>query len=593
MLRACLLVLIIAAFAPPAVTADAEKAAEAAAAFESLYGADLKRVRATRDPKDDIELAARLLAAARQATAQPEFLAVLCDNACDLVLASPNGYATPEQALQLEAATIPGKAATCAVRMVDVRQRQFDGAAAAARPAAGGALIDAILASLADRQKTGAKPDEASYYKRALVVARAVKSDRAAALDASVKALEQAARLGVEVESLRKQLAANPENPAVRLRLVRLLVVDLNHPAEAAKYVEGAQDTALAKYVPAAAKPLEEAAGPACLELGDWYRTLAETAPPAAKGAMFARAQAYYKQFLEVHSAEDINRAKAVAALQKIEADLQAAAVPTLVPSPKSAPQTKGPGPGQAIDLLALVDPAQDAVVGTWNRQQNGLACKGMVANARITIPVMPQGNCQLEVRFVRDAGMYTIAIVLPAGAGSAAVMLSSSAGAAHALGDIDGKGGKETGAFVKDGQADIATSLDGKPLIRWQGDARRLAARPAGAPACTEAVWAWSHQTAPRRSAAPVCACFPARRSCSVRRRQRSRPWRQSDGHTVDRVTAAGRRLRPVGLSKAVVLSSDTKRLGASRGSICMVAWSSATDSGVVSQRCPAVLLR
>jgi len=484
MARAWLVLCLLVIAAPLAWAADAEKVAEAAAAFESLYGADLKRVRATRDPKESVAFAARLLAAAKQATGQPEFLAILCENACDLALAHPDGYATAADAMQLEAATVPGKGAACAERMVDVRQRQFDVAKSDARAAAGETLIDAILASLAERQKTGVKPDEASYYKRALMVARAVKSDRAAALDAHLKDLEQLARLGVEVENLKKQLAANPENPAARLRLVRLLLVDLDDPAEAAKYVEGVQDAALAKYVPAAARPLEEAPELACLELGDWYRSLAETAPPAAKGPMFARAQAYYKRFLEVHPAEDINRAKAQAALQKIEAEAQAAAAPKSAPPPAKTP-TKVPVLGQWIDLLALVDLSQDALGGGWERNGVELVIRNDVPRTRVAIPLLVDGAYELEIRCTRIWGEQTYGVVLPVGAKSALLRLSGFSRQSDLCGVENTKiptpirSGQETSVLArvtpKGDQVELDVKLNGQPFIHWQGPVSSL----------------------------------------------------------------------------------------------------------------------
>jgi tetratricopeptide (TPR) repeat protein len=482
------LVLAILVFLTPAVrAANAEKAAEAAAAFESLYGADLKRVRATRDPKDDLELATRLLAAARQAAGQPEFLAVLCENACDLALASPDGYATAAEAVQLEAATVPEKALACADRLVEVRQRQFDVAKGDARAAAGEALIDAILAALDAQQKTGAVADGLAYYKRATTVARAVKSDRAAALDARLKDLEQAARLAAEIESLKKQLAASPQNPAVRLRLVRLLLVDLDDPAEAAKYIEGVQDAALAKYVPAAAKPLEEAPELACLELGDWYRGLAETAPPAAKGPMFARAKAYYKRFLEVHPTEDINRAKAQAALQKIEAEAQAAATKSSPPPAKTP--AKVPVSGQWIDLLALVDLPKDAGGGSVARQGAAVAVTGTTACGLVVLPVVVQGNYELEVKLARTAGDDTVGVALPVGNTAVVLDLSHLHGKQHGLENVNGHSPTVNETAVRPGaldngraylliakvtaegdEAQIIAMLDGRPLVNWRG---------------------------------------------------------------------------------------------------------------------------
>jgi hypothetical protein len=471
--------------------ADPEKMAEAQKAFESLYGSDIQRVKATPAAKDDVELAGRLLAAAKQATNQPEFLAILCENACDLGLAHPDGYAAAEEAVQLEAASLPGKAAACAERVVEIRQRQFEAAKAEGRAAAGEALIDAILKALQEGQKTGARPDEAASYKRALTVARAVKSDRAAALDAHLKALEQLARVGVEVESLKKQLAADPQNPAVRLRLVRALVVDLNDPAEAAKFLEGVQDAVLVKYVPAATKPLEEVPELALLELGDWYRGLAETAPSAAKPPMFARAQAYYKRFLELHSAEDINRTKAVAALSKVEAELQAAgaarapARPTPAASVKPGPKTEKQGPW--IDVLALVDPNKDALGGGWEKKAGELAITAEVPRSRITIPILLEGAYEIEVRCTRTWGEQTYGVVLPAGAKPAFLRLSQISRASDLCGvestrtPTPFRSGQETVVLVRvvpaGDQVEIDATLNGSALVHWQGPVSSLPA--------------------------------------------------------------------------------------------------------------------
>jgi formylglycine-generating enzyme required for sulfatase activity len=71
--------------------------------------------------------------------------------------------------------------------------------------------------------------------------------------------------------------------------------------------------------VPAAAKPIEQAPELACNELGDWYHGLADQATaPASKGAMLRRAKAYYRQFLDLHKADDLARAGATLMLKKV-----------------------------------------------------------------------------------------------------------------------------------------------------------------------------------------------------------------------------------------------------------------------------------
>ena len=124
-IRFCVVPVLATLLALPlgAVAAEADKAAEA---FDAVYGADLKRIKATPDPRDDLDLATRLFAAAKEATGQPEFLTVLCGKAHELASAHPNGYPTAIAAMELLGASVPGKRVWCAERVAEVRQWQFD-----------------------------------------------------------------------------------------------------------------------------------------------------------------------------------------------------------------------------------------------------------------------------------------------------------------------------------------------------------------------------------------------------------------------------------------------------------------------------------
>ena len=338
------LILLLCASAVPAEESQkaSQQATEAAKVFESLYGTDVKRVRATRDPKDDLELAMRLLAAAKGSQNLPEFLAVLCGKACDLASPYADGQATALEAMRLLAATVPEQSLACTERIVEICQRQFDAVRGADRAKAGEALVDALLSLVDAHVAVGESAAALAPCRRAAAVARVINSPRKASVEASLTALEQAARAAVEVEDLKEQLAQDPQNRAVREKLVRRLLVDLDNPAEAARYVEGVEDPSLLKFVAAAAKPPDEAPEMACLELAEWYRGLAEAAPPAAKAAMLARARPYYQRFLQLHAAQDLSRTQAVLALKKIGE------------SPAAAPQEKKAATVPAIDEANL-----------------------------------------------------------------------------------------------------------------------------------------------------------------------------------------------------------------------------------------------
>jgi len=480
---------------------ESEAAAKAAEAFESLYGKEYKRVKATAEVADDIDLAKRLLAVSGEAKGQPEFLTILCEKACELAGASAAGYATAAEALEILASGVPEKAPACAARILEIRQKQFDAARGSDRAKAGEALIDALLPLVDAKEKEGAATEAAALLKRAVFVAAAVKSARRSDLDARLKAMEQAARMAREIEDLKKQLEADPKNAAARERLVRLYLIDLDDPAEAAKWVEGVEDESLRKYVPAAAKPLAEAPELACLELGEWYRGLGEEAPPAAKAAMYARAKAYYDRFLQMHAAADLDRTKAKAALLKIEAEIGKSAGPTAAP-PK---EPKAPAKeSDWIDVLALVDPAKDAVRGNWQRKGAALVIESQPGQEnQIKVPVVPRGNYEFQFKFTRSdpSGAYMVSVIIPVAESS--VMLDLGAGGAdpeaHLLESIKGKGidGNETllrPAALEDGVAysvsvkvetdptgaGISVVLDGKPIITWRGPAGDLSVHPA-----------------------------------------------------------------------------------------------------------------
>ncbi len=471
---------------PPALSAaEANGAAEV---FESLYGSDVKRVKATRDAKDDVELAGRLLEAARKTTGQPAFLAVLCEKAFDLASASPDGADTAVEAMELLAGQIPDRAAACAERVVEIRQKQFNASRGDARPPAAEALIDALVAAAQAKIEAGTPVEAAPFLVRARNVARAVSSPRLAELESRTKALTQRMAADRRIGVLKALLEKNPQNTGAHEELVRLCLVDLDNPAVAGQYVAGVADESLRKYVPAVAKGLEAAPELACAELGDWYRGLAEKAPSGAKPAMYARARGYYERFLELHTAEDLQRTAVSLALKKVEA-----AVEKLGPA---APSKFAKG--KWIDLLPLVDLAKDAVKGDWKRQGGMLTISEKIEFGRIMTPVAPEGSYELQVKFVRTSGDSDVAVILPVGSARVKLGLSAWDGAVSGLERINGKDVKDNETAVRPGtlvngreyaldiavvakgdQARIAVRLDGKPYIDWRGPQSALSMNP------------------------------------------------------------------------------------------------------------------
>jgi len=484
------------AAAPAAGAEQTAEAAEAAKVFESLYGADVARVAKTRDAKDDIDLAKRLLDTARQDAAnKPALVAVLCEKAADLGGSHADGAATAIEAMEFLGLQGPAKAGACTERVVEIREGQYNRARDAAKAEAGESLIDALL-GLVDVKLDADDPSGAAVAcRRAQAIARTIKSERCDQIDARLKEMAGLMKAAREIENMKALIERNPENVAAREKLVRLCLVDLDAPAAAAKHLEGVKDASLRKYVPAAAKDVEAAPELACLELGEWYRSLGEAAEEGAKAAMFARAQAYYQRFLGLHTSDDLNRTAATVALKKVEAELVrlggAAASGTA-----AVPKDGIIKPGKWVDVLALVDPAKDTLAGKWQRTGAGLAMAPS-DSARLMLPVSVSGSYEMEFRFARltpakrpaAGALNEVTFILPVGSSQVGCFLSIAGGESSGLGNINGKPPKENETTVRPGtlldgrpytlkvqvvvreeQCRISVLLDGKPYMSWEG---------------------------------------------------------------------------------------------------------------------------
>jgi len=428
----------LAAFPPPAFGEASEKgqedAAKAAEVVQSIYGEDLKRVAATKDPGDDVALAARLLGAAKAAENQPALLALLCERAADLGLADPRGFDTALTAAYLLAAKVPQQAALAQDTVVVVRQRQYDLGRGVDKAAAGDKLIDALTQASAARTAAGDWEEAGKCLRQAATVAHAIRSDKAPALEAQAKGLVHRQQVALRVGQLKTQVKAAPSNRQAREQLIRLLVVELDNPAEAAACVDESCDDALRKFVPATA---------------------------------------YYRRFLDLHTSTDLDRTRVDLTLKKVAADLE-----TLRPK---APEAEG-----WIDVLKLVDLAKDQVRGQWQRTDAGLAGASPNGAGRVEVPLALSGNYELEFRFVRTDG-DGVAAILPLGSTSAMLVLGkeSASGLQYVNGKFAGENetkvspsGIQAGRLYTvvarvliDGEkAAITVSLDGKPYIAYKG---------------------------------------------------------------------------------------------------------------------------
>ena len=291
--------------------------------FASFYGERYKKVQATRDKADDIELAKDLLAAAEKITDHQGLLALFYEKAYALTHREPAGYALAIRAAATLAEKIPAKQAECREKVLAVRRSQYLRGTAAQKREAAGALIKGHLADAAAHEKQRNITEALAAARKALGVATATRSPARGEVLAEIKRLTARQRVAMRMKGLRMKLAANPADTDTRHELIRMLVIEFDDPAAAVKVLEGATDETLRTYVPLAAGPIDKLAAAVCAELGDWYWSQypkADTVP--AKVVCLGRAQKYIERFLSLEKGKGIQSLKAALALKKVQAEL-------------------------------------------------------------------------------------------------------------------------------------------------------------------------------------------------------------------------------------------------------------------------------
>jgi hypothetical protein len=205
------------------------------------------------------------------------------------------------------------------------------------------------------------------------------------------------------------------------------------------------------------------------IELGDSWKAAADGASdPKAKRAWQLRARDWYGRADFERPAPELKGPRQ--RLREIEDDLE-------------------------INLLHLVDPKQDAVVGGWTLEDGVLVCSQKAPGGRLQFPYAPPEEYDLLIVGSRKEGSDSFNIGLCSGSKPFQVVIDGWAkdGVGYtSLWSIDGKDGtaNETtykGMLLENGRpsrilcsvrkAGVRVVVDGKVVIDWKGDFGRLTA--------------------------------------------------------------------------------------------------------------------
>ena len=447
------------------------------------FGSDFKRVAATRDTRDDVELSAQLLTAAKGMAGNLPLTAALCEKSYELAMKHPSGYVTAIDAMRLLADRDADRALACGGKVVATRVRQYYAAKGDARLAMGDTVVEEIYHVLQANIAAVKYAAALKLARQGVALASTVRSPMRASLQALLRRLTAIERADKEARLLEMKLKARPQDTAARERLALLCVMELDDPARAEKCVNDSCNERLRTYLPLIKQTPDQLPAAVCLELGDWYRGLSAKATTTGKIAMLRRAVSYYSAGLD-QAAADASRAKTSMLLMKCQADLA---------------KLEEAGAGVWIDVLREVKVAVHGSLKLWVREGSRVGMRppkfGEFKGGALTLPIVPQGSYQLRVAFVRAHGTGAVGIWLPVGDKRITALLGETNGQKSRLVTVLAtgqdnqtvvRGGKITNGREnvfeakvivndEDKTAEITTTLNGTKYLHWKGPLKGL----------------------------------------------------------------------------------------------------------------------
>jgi hypothetical protein len=241
-----------------------------------------------------------LLKAAEGLGSKPEARAKVYGKAYELGMKKSTGYPAAIRAARAMVEVSTDNRAAWQKKLLDVLKRNWQMATRDKKIEAGSIYVDELVAAADDLVGSGQASEAAKQYAIAAFIAKTCAPERQEEIVEAMKFAKEQQRLIQKQAYLKSMLAANPKNTSVRERLIRLHLVEFDDPGEAVKLLTDDVPEALRTYVSLAAKGPENAPKNVCVELGDWYRTLAAKVTTAGKHNALTRTKAWYERFLSL-----------------------------------------------------------------------------------------------------------------------------------------------------------------------------------------------------------------------------------------------------------------------------------------------------
>jgi len=320
----------------------------------------------------DAERAKRLYDAAMLAEKQQATQIALLEKAAEYGLRSASVAAareTAEKALDLLAQKTGDKAAGRMGQFVRSYRSLYERCKARKdRERVGGKLVDLLLKAGAAHQADGDWAQTATSYREANAIASYLGLPNEAEIAREYQRADHILHVRQRVARWIDVLKKNADNTPARVALLKAVVVDLDDPAAAAKYLTPEVGEKWCTYVPLAARPVSEIQAKACEELGNWYdQELAGNCASVSRRPMLRRAKSYYDRCLKL----DPSSLAAKVVLRRIERELD-------------KPQGFEPLKGAILVMTFDQNTIRRAGGHTWVKDLSGGGNHGKIARARL-----------------------------------------------------------------------------------------------------------------------------------------------------------------------------------------------------------------
>jgi hypothetical protein len=352
---------------------------------------DAAIVQLTKGARTDAERASRLLDGAKLLADQPAVMVALLEKAVEFGMkaaASPAGADAALGALGLLRRKAPDRKDLWGEKHLEVLRLRYRYAPRAAKAAAGNVYLAELLRRADAAEQACRWPETAAALGQAYPIAGAIQSPLKKLIAFRRARARHYETVVGQVEQARKVLAAAAGAPA-RLKLVQLLVAELQDPAEAEKLLTADLDEAWRTYVPLLAKGPETAAPTAAAELGRWLMKV--VTPMTSKYSRIAALQTAlrcYERAAQAPGAAQTSLLSRRLAVGKIEKELE-----------KIALASEAAGWWGHVEMLPSLDLDGADKRGMW-RIENGSLTVWPLERSHLRLPATVTGDYRVSVRF-------------------------------------------------------------------------------------------------------------------------------------------------------------------------------------------------